>query len=99
MRIVDITNIISDYLGLRYSAKQLFDYLKPLPESELTIDFTDVVFISRSFAHEYLTQKEKSKKHINEINVPKEINKMFQVVERFSQKRRLNTDIITAISI
>ncbi len=100
MRKITVTNAISDYLGLRHSAKELFEYIESLPESEIYVDFTNTVFISRSFAHEYLRQKRISKKHVKTINVPKKIDKMFSVVKSSKKDSdRLNINNIKAISI
>lgn len=91
---------VSVDLALRNSADDLFEYLESLPEKEIIIDFVGVKSISRSFAHEYFTKKNQSKKSIIEINVPENVKKMFRVVEQ-PRDKTLAFDIksIRAISL
>jgi len=77
---------ISVDLALRNTVTVFFEHLELLPEKEIIIDFADVKSISRSFAHEYLTRKNQSKKNIIETNVPENVKKMFQIVEQPSDK-------------
>ena len=72
---------ISVDLALRNSAAAFFEYLDTLPEQEIIINFVGVKSISRSFAHEYITRKNQSKKTIIETNISENVKKMFQVVE------------------
>ena len=64
------------------SAKNLFNKLNKSPIQNIEIDFSDVIFMSRSFTQEYIYQKNRTKKNIHEINVPIDISKMFEVVEK-----------------
>jgi len=77
---------ISVDLALRDSADTFFDYVESIPQREIVIDFNHVKSISRSFAHEYLTRKNHSKKNVTEINVPDNVKKMFYVVEQPAEK-------------
>ena len=97
---ISIRDAVSEYLGFRYSAKQFFNYVNSLPESHIIIDFKDVLFMSRSFAHEYLKRKRDSEKRITEINVPENVVKMFSVVERSRNKsRKVKLEEIRAVAI
>ena len=52
-----------------------------MAENKMQIDFSDVLSISRSFAHQYVTRRKKSQKRITEINLPENVEKMFRVVD------------------
>lgn len=82
-----IKESISDCLAIRSSVKQLFKNIESLPASAITIDFKDVQFMNRSFAHEYLIQKNHINKKILEINKSQNIVKMFSVVENSSEEK------------
>jgi hypothetical protein len=86
-----IKDLISKDLVLRDTAQSFFKKLEMENEKDITIDFTDIRSISRSFSHEYLLQKDKSSKHISEKNIPENIEKMFNVVKRTSNKPKLIT--------
>lgn len=79
---IEITEILSPRLGFRDSAKDFFCMINQLPEDIIEIDFTDVKFMSRSFAHEYIQQKKKSRKTILENNISKNEYAMFQAVKK-----------------
>lgn len=66
-------------LGSRSYAIELFKKLEN-NSSNITIDFSDIQFISRSFAQEYLNFKIMASYEIEEINVPCIAKKMFNVV-------------------
>ena len=77
---------ISVDLALRNSADIFFDYLESNPQKEIIVDFNGIKSISRSFAHEYITRKNQSKKSITETNVSENVKKMFYVVEQPAEK-------------
>ncbi|MDR3292067.1 MAG: DUF4325 domain-containing protein [Methanobrevibacter sp.] len=79
---IKVKDKIHENLGMNSSAKNLFKELNNSQNKEINIDFSDVVFMSRSFAQEYIYQKNKSKKKIEEINVPNDILPMFEVVQK-----------------
>jgi len=79
---IKIKEIIHPNLGMNSSAKNLFKELNNAPAKNITIDFTDVVFMSQSFTQEYIYQKSNTNKHIKEINVPKDIKPMFDIVKK-----------------
>lgn len=83
---VMIKEQISVDLALRDSVDIFFDYLDSIPQKEIVVDFNSVKSISRSFAHEYITRKNHSKKSITETNVPDNVKKMFYVVEQPAEK-------------
>lgn len=69
-------------LGMNSVAKDMFDEINKSEIDKYIIDFTNVVFMSRSFTQEYLFQKLKTEKEIEEINVPENIQKMFDVISK-----------------
>jgi len=73
-------------LALRDSAVAFFKFINSLKEEHIIVDFKDIKSISRSFAHEYYTQKSRSTKNISEANVPENVRKMFEVVAAPSVK-------------
>lgn len=79
---IEITKVLSPRLGFRDSAKDLFHMINQLPADTIEIDFTDVKFMSRSFAHEYIQQKKKSRKTILESNISENVRAMFQAVKK-----------------
>lgn len=68
-------------LSIRGGAKILFDYMKDIPEDEIILNFHGSKFISRSFAQEYLVQKNQINKKIREIEVPENIDSILKLVE------------------
>lgn len=79
---IKIEQLISSNLGMNISSKELFEEINNSPNPNIIIDFTDVFFMGRSFAQEYIYQKNKSDKKIYEINLPEEVEKMFEVVKK-----------------
>lgn len=86
MKKISLKKAISSHLFLRQTAVNFFKEMNKLKDEKITIDFKGIEFMSRSFAHEYLRQKTKSKKDINEISVPSDIKKMFTYVENAQAK-------------
>ncbi len=84
-----ITQKVSDNLAFRDSAEAFFHEIETLPDQSITIDFSGVKFISRSFAHEYLARKKQSSKTLKETHVPESVRKMFHVVLHPSKKFEL----------
>ncbi len=77
---IKIGETIHSNLGMNSSARNLFKELNNSPAKNITIDFSNVIFMSRSFTQEYLFQKLNSNKNIIEQNVPEDVQKMFDVV-------------------
>ncbi|MDD2655810.1 MAG: DUF4325 domain-containing protein [Candidatus ainarchaeum sp.] len=78
--VVSISVSTSKDLALRRSADAFFDEIVTLPTTEIIIDFNGVSTITRSFAHQYLLRKKDIAKKIFEVHVPKNVKKMFDVV-------------------
>ena len=95
-----VKNKIAVDLALRESAKDFFNFIEPLSQKEIVLDFKGVLSISRSFAQEYVNRKKSSFKKIKEINVPQNVKKMFKVVEQPCEKKPFfNTKLVKTVSL
>ena len=79
---IKIERFISSNLGMNISAKELFEEINNSPNPNIIIDFTDVFFMGRSFAQEYIYQKMRSDKNIYEENLGEDVLKMLEVVKK-----------------
>jgi len=75
-------------LSLRETCDELFRYIESLPEGHIIVDFEGFDYCSRSFVHQYLMNKEKSSKRIEEVNMSRFIADMFSVVKRQIERAR-----------
>ncbi len=66
MIVIDLEKKFAKKIGMRSSAKKIFEKLQGCDEAIL--DFKGIVFISRSFGQEYVHQKRINKVEIKEIN-------------------------------
>ncbi|MCK4830844.1 hypothetical protein KA005_84815 [bacterium] len=73
---------ISQNLVFRDNADKLFDYINDLKKSTVFLDFTEVGFMSRGFAHQYLKNKKITSKVIMEINKGFDARKMLSLVQK-----------------
>jgi len=78
--------VFSDNLAFRKNADRLFDDICALKEDKVTLDFSRVMTMSRSFAHQYLQRKNTCHKRIHEIGIREDVSKMLEVAK--SQKVR-----------
>ena len=67
MKEVYLENTFAKKLGMRTTAKRLFDEIRD--EKKVILNFQDVEFMSRSFAQEYVFQKHNSNIQIKEENM------------------------------
>ncbi len=86
---INITEVLSERLAFRISCDVLFDKIEKMNAQEFIIDFSNVRTISRSFAHQYIMRKNASKKIIREDNIPTNIRKMLEIVEKQLDKPRM----------
>ena len=70
---------IDSDLGSRNKIETLF---KSIPDniSKVVMNFSGVEFMGRSFAQEYLNQKNKASFEVVEINVPEDVQKLFDII-------------------
>ena len=87
-QIIQIEKQISKNLALRDRANELFEMIEADKHSCFVIDFSNVESISRSFAQEFITRKNESKKNIDVINVPDNVRRMFELIKM--QKNRVS---------
>ena len=66
-------------LGQKYNIDNLFEELDNV-STKVIMDFSNIEFISRSFAQGYLNRKFMADYKIEEINVPDVVKNMFNVV-------------------
>lgn len=59
MKTIIIKDLINHSLESNFAAYELFDVIKQCPVDDIIIDFSDVTFISRSFAQDYFSKKNK----------------------------------------
>ena len=88
---IKIQQHISENLGMNASARNLFEEINNSPANVIEIDFSNVIFMSRSFTQEYLSQKYYTDKDIIEKNLPHDVDLMFKVVRKDFHK--LNVDV------
>ncbi len=87
-KIIRPDKIIAKDLTLRESADKLFQVLNSSKENKIIIDFSKIEFISRSFADEYLNEKQKTTKSITEKNLKINVKKMISIVEASRKHKR-----------
>ena len=99
-KVISIKEEVASDLALRNTAQSLFDKVSKIEETNIEIDFSNINSISRSFAHEYIIQRQKSSKQVSESNVPENVEKMFQIVKNSSTKEKLlNVDSSQVVSL
>ena len=84
-----LTDVVSEDLSLRNMVSNIFNSSVFQKKEDVLIDFTGIKSISRAFAHEFLTRKQKLDCKVMEINLPSEIKKMFEIVENPKIKSEL----------
>ncbi len=70
---------IDSDLGSRNKIEELYQNI-PNDVSKVVMNFTGVKFMGRSFAQEYLNQKNKANFEVIEINMPKDVEEMFKII-------------------
>jgi anti-anti-sigma regulatory factor len=80
-------------LALRSWAEELFKFLAEKQGHAFVLDFSDIDFVSRSFAHEYLKEKHAFKTSIQEKNMNSNVKQMFTLAAQPPIKK--NTNIVS----
>lgn len=78
----------------RKTISAFFEKINSQKGTETILDFSDIKFISRSCADEYLKEKEKSKINISEINMSNEVCSMFNAVKNQYEKHGLSVTFV-----
>lgn len=77
---------IGKELGIRSEIEDLFNSIDP-NTSKVIMDFTNIEFMGRSFAQEYLNRKHFAPFEVIEKNVPEDIQKMFDIILELNNKK------------
>jgi len=80
--IIKLKEEINSSLDFNKSATDLFDKINQKDETDFTMDFEDVIFISMSFAQAYYASKKRSSKKITEINLSDDVKPMMEMIEK-----------------
>ena len=80
--IIKLKDEINSALDFNKSATDLFDKINKKDETDITMDFEDVIFISMSFAQAYYASKKRSSKKITEINLSDDVKPMMEMIEK-----------------
>ena len=70
---------IDSDLGSRNKIEELYQNISD-DVSKVVMNFKGIEFMGRSFAQEYLNQKNKAPFGVVEINVPEDVEKLFNVI-------------------
>lgn len=70
---------IDSNLGSRNKIEELYQNISD-DVSKVVMNFKGIEFMGRSFAQEYLNQKNKAPFEVVEINVPEDVEKLFNVI-------------------
>jgi len=79
---IQLAKFISKNLLLRNSADELFNHINDLKTTRIIIDFDKIQSVTRAFTHQFLLNKEKSKKNIIDVNISPHIKNMFELIEK-----------------
>ena len=79
---VVIKEKINSSLEMNSTAVEFLEGVNKIDDFEVVVDFTGVVFVSRSFAQSYFSTKVKLDKNIIETNIPKEVKPLMDMIKR-----------------
>jgi len=80
-KVLSLNEEFGNNIFTRSKISSFFDKINRLKEDKISIDFSDIEFISRSCVDEYLKLKNKSNKTLIERKMSNEISSMFSLVE------------------
>ena len=89
MESIKIKEKFSINVALRENARDLFSFL--IKKDIKIVDFSEVEFVSRSFANELLSLEKENNFNIEKINMNESISVMFEYALEESPKRKLNS--------
>ncbi len=88
---IDITAILSPDLKSRLAVKDLLLYIQNTGSEEIVVDFAGVQFATRSFIDEYyntIMKDAPANIKIETINIPEDIQVIFDVVKQTQHKAK-----------
>lgn len=86
---VPLAKQFSNYLLLRKTANELFEFINNANADEIIIDFNNIQAVSRAFTHQYILNKKKSNKSIIDVNISPSVEPMFKLIEK--QAKRISS--------
>ena len=92
---IDITTILSQDLKSRLAVKDLLMYIQNTGSKSVVVDFAKVQFATRSFIDEYynVIMNNSSDIEIKTVNIPEDIQRIFDAVKRTQHKEKnINLD-------
>jgi STAS-like domain of unknown function (DUF4325) len=87
---LSVLESVGKLLMLRDSVIALFEKVESLDAPRVVLDFANVDFVSRSFADEYLLAKSRSRKTLEERNLPPQARLMIESVSHRIESIRAN---------
>lgn len=79
---VVIKDKLNSSLEMNSAAVEFLEDVDKIKDNDILIDFTGIVFVSRSFAQSYFTKKNKLNKNITEINISKEVKPLMEMIQK-----------------
>ena len=64
------------------AAVEFLDNVDKIKDNDILIDFTGIIFVSRSFAQSYFTKKNKINKNITEINISENVKPLMEMIQK-----------------
>ena len=93
MRTIDIAEILSPDLKSRARVRDLYLFIQNSEEKEVTLDFNNVQFATRSFMDEFYILLLKNPKElpfrVKITNVPEDINTILEAVSRTQTRAKV----------
>ena len=77
---VVIKDKINSSLEMNSAAVEFLDDVDKINDDDIIVDFSGIVFVSRSFAQSYFTKKNKLNKNIIEINISEDVKPLMDMI-------------------
>ena len=78
-----LKELLGSSLNSVFNAEQLFEHIDKTEDTDITLDFKGIQFVTISFAQAYIAYKEQSDKVIKEINLSEENEITLKVVTQY----------------
>lgn len=79
-------DVLSKHLVFRDVVSCLFEKINAIDGEQVLLDFSQIESISRSFAQEYIQQRDQQTIKITEIHMSSQVKKMFDSVKTAQRK-------------
>ena len=87
MKTIKLYEFVSTYPSYRLSAHKLFDFIKNNSDDKIMVDFSNVEWVTHSFASQYRIDKKYCSTDVKEINMGDNVKKMFKSL---NNKKRMD---------